>query len=137
VPEQYVHRIGRTARAGAGGHAISFCAPDERAYLRDIERLTKQSVPVMEHDLSLRTPSPDARVERPRGPTQRGGPPRKHAPKKHHGSDTHGQAHAKQGRAPSRARDDGDRRDRKGHDVWSNGGRPPQRRTKRPPQRAG
>ena len=40
VPEQYVHRIGRTARAGADGVAISFCAPDERPYLRDIERLT-------------------------------------------------------------------------------------------------
>ncbi|WP_343345244.1 DEAD/DEAH box helicase [Sphingomicrobium sp. XHP0239] len=40
VPEQYVHRIGRTARAGREGVAISFCAPDEKAYLRDIERLT-------------------------------------------------------------------------------------------------
>ena len=40
VPEQYVHRIGRTARAGADGIAISFCAPDEKTYLRDIERLT-------------------------------------------------------------------------------------------------
>ncbi|MDE2340163.1 MAG: DEAD/DEAH box helicase, partial [Alphaproteobacteria bacterium] len=40
VPEQYVHRIGRTARAGADGIAISFVAPDEKAYLRDIERLT-------------------------------------------------------------------------------------------------
>ena len=40
VPEQYVHRIGRTARAGADGVALSFCAPDEKAYLKDIERLT-------------------------------------------------------------------------------------------------
>ncbi|MEY4721009.1 MAG: hypothetical protein RIQ46_734, partial [Pseudomonadota bacterium] len=40
VPEQYVHRIGRTARAGADGIAISFVAPDEKAYIRDIERLT-------------------------------------------------------------------------------------------------
>ena len=40
VPEQYVHRIGRTARAGAGGVALSFIAPDERAYLKGIERLT-------------------------------------------------------------------------------------------------
>ncbi|MFN9580252.1 MAG: DEAD/DEAH box helicase [Novosphingobium sp.] len=40
VPEQYVHRIGRTARAGADGVAQSFCAPDEKAYLKDIERLT-------------------------------------------------------------------------------------------------
>ena len=41
VPEQYVHRIGRTARAGAEGVAISFVAPDEKAYLRDIERVTR------------------------------------------------------------------------------------------------
>ena len=41
VAEQYVHRIGRTARAGATGVAIAFCAPDERDYLRDIQRLTK------------------------------------------------------------------------------------------------
>jgi ATP-dependent RNA helicase RhlE len=40
VPEQYVHRIGRTARAGAAGVAISFIAPDERPYLKGIERLT-------------------------------------------------------------------------------------------------
>ena len=44
VPEQYVHRIGRTARAGRAGDALSFCAPDERAYLKDIEKLTRQKV---------------------------------------------------------------------------------------------
>ncbi len=41
VAEQYVHRIGRTARAGAEGIAISFCADDERPYLKGIERLTR------------------------------------------------------------------------------------------------
>ncbi|MBB5715109.1 DEAD/DEAH box helicase [Sphingomonas aerophila] len=46
VPEQYVHRIGRTARAGASGIAISFCAEDERPYLKDIEKVTRQKVPV-------------------------------------------------------------------------------------------
>ncbi|HEY7005080.1 MAG TPA: DEAD/DEAH box helicase [Sphingomicrobium sp.] len=46
VPEQYVHRIGRTARAGADGIAIAFCAPDERHDLRDIERTTRQRIPV-------------------------------------------------------------------------------------------
>ncbi len=40
VPEQYVHRIGRTARAGRDGVAIAFCAEDERAYLKDIRRTT-------------------------------------------------------------------------------------------------
>ena len=46
IPETYVHRIGRTARAGAGGKAISFCDPEEKAYLKDIEKLMKQAVPV-------------------------------------------------------------------------------------------
>ena len=47
VPESYVHRIGRTARAGADGAAISFCDPSERSYLRDIERLTKRPLAVV------------------------------------------------------------------------------------------
>jgi ATP-dependent RNA helicase RhlE len=46
VPEQYVHRIGRTARAGADGIAIALCAPDERGNLRDIERTTRQKIAV-------------------------------------------------------------------------------------------
>ena len=46
VPEQYVHRIGRTARAGNDGMALSFCADDERPYLRDIEKLTRQKLTV-------------------------------------------------------------------------------------------
>ncbi|MBU6372443.1 MAG: DEAD/DEAH box helicase [Alphaproteobacteria bacterium] len=65
VPEQYVHRIGRTARAGASGLAISLCAPDERSYLKDIERTTRQPIPVLEHPMSLPTPAPDARVPPP------------------------------------------------------------------------
>ncbi|WP_379551090.1 DEAD/DEAH box helicase [Qipengyuania sp. DGS5-3] len=40
VPEQYVHRIGRTARAGADGIAIAFCGEDERSYLKDIRKVT-------------------------------------------------------------------------------------------------
>lgn len=46
VPEQYVHRIGRTARAGATGVALSFVGEDERAFMRDIERLTRLKVEV-------------------------------------------------------------------------------------------
>jgi ATP-dependent RNA helicase RhlE len=46
VPEQYVHRIGRTARAGASGIAVAFCSPDERGNLRDIERTTRQKIDV-------------------------------------------------------------------------------------------
>lgn len=50
VAESYVHRIGRTARAGSGGIAISFCASDERTNLRDIERLVKQKLAVVGHE---------------------------------------------------------------------------------------
>ncbi len=46
VPEDYIHRIGRTGRAGASGEAISFVAPDEERLLGDIERLLKKAVPI-------------------------------------------------------------------------------------------
>lgn len=49
VPETYVHRIGRTGRAGRGGVAISFCNYDELACLKDIEKLIKKKVPVVEN----------------------------------------------------------------------------------------
>ncbi|KAF0245361.1 MAG: hypothetical protein FD180_1676 [Planctomycetota bacterium] len=45
-PDSYVHRIGRTARAGASGEAISFCSPEERGELSDIERLIRMKLPV-------------------------------------------------------------------------------------------
>jgi ATP-dependent RNA helicase RhlE len=45
IPESYVHRIGRTARAGADGVAISFCGADEAPFLRDIERLIRMTIP--------------------------------------------------------------------------------------------
>jgi ATP-dependent RNA helicase RhlE len=45
IPESYVHRIGRTARAGAAGVATSFCDHEERAYLRDIEKLIQMTIP--------------------------------------------------------------------------------------------
>ncbi|MGZ3438739.1 MAG: helicase-related protein, partial [Polyangia bacterium] len=48
VPETYVHRIGRTARAGKSGIAISLCDNPEREYLRDIERLIRQRIPVVD-----------------------------------------------------------------------------------------
>lgn len=66
VPEQYVHRIGRTARAGATGIAFSFCADDERTYLRDIERLTRQKVTVV--PLPEDFVAESARIKSSRGP---------------------------------------------------------------------
>ncbi len=47
IPDSYVHRIGRTARAGADGIAISFCEESERPYLKSIERLIRHTVPIM------------------------------------------------------------------------------------------
>ena len=47
VPEAYVHRIGRTGRAGSSGRALSFCEAEERAQLRGIERLTRSTIPVI------------------------------------------------------------------------------------------
>jgi ATP-dependent RNA helicase RhlE len=49
IPETYVHRIGRTGRAGANGTAISFCDAEERAFLKDIEKLIAKKVPVIEN----------------------------------------------------------------------------------------
>lgn len=82
VPDQYVHRIGRTARAGAAGAAISFVAPDERGFLKDIERLTKiklmpEGLPEGFRQMVLAMPKPvaEARPEQGRGgrPGGRGG----------------------------------------------------------------
>ena len=71
VPEDYVHRIGRTGRAGALGRAVSLVSPDENPLLRDIERLLKRTVPV------LPTPAfpaaPDARPAPERASDSRGG----------------------------------------------------------------
>jgi ATP-dependent RNA helicase RhlE len=53
VPEDYVHRVGRTARAGAAGTAIAFCSDEERPFLRDIEKLTRCSL----REIPLATPA--------------------------------------------------------------------------------
>ncbi|HET7165608.1 MAG TPA: DEAD/DEAH box helicase [Pseudolabrys sp.] len=77
IPESYVHRIGRTARAGAEGIAISFCDHEERAYLRDIERLIRMTIPATDRRTGERPhPAPqhaETRNGRPhRGQRQRG-----------------------------------------------------------------
>ena len=64
IPESYVHRIGRTARAGAAGIAISFCNGEEREYLRDIEKVTRMKVPVAELPKGIAAlPAEPARAE--------------------------------------------------------------------------
>ena len=76
-PESYIHRIGRTARAGASGVAISFCDHDERAFLNAIERLTRTRIPaftklpdeVASAPIEAREPREDARsTQRPARP---------------------------------------------------------------------
>ena len=68
VPETYVHRIGRTARAGADGVAISFCDAEETAFLRDIERLIRITIPAIDRRTAPRRqldPMCDGRKARP------------------------------------------------------------------------
>ncbi|HLP79784.1 MAG TPA: DEAD/DEAH box helicase [Acidobacteriota bacterium] len=76
-PESYVHRIGRTARAGADGTAYSFCSSEERTYLRDIERTTRQKIEVVEghkfHSEAARNATGSAARPPPRGGFRRGG----------------------------------------------------------------
>lgn len=60
VPETYVHRIGRTGRAGWSGKALSFCDFEEREYLRDINKLTAQSIPVITEHPYLSAGAPPA-----------------------------------------------------------------------------
>jgi ATP-dependent RNA helicase RhlE len=102
VPEQYVHRIGRTGRAGASGMALSFCDGEERAYLRDIERTIRRSVPVVEdHPYRSGRPgprpadfSPPAEApERAEGGNRGGGRPASHARGSGHGNGGGGSAH--------------------------------------------
>jgi ATP-dependent RNA helicase RhlE len=71
VPEQYVHRIGRTARAGADGVAISFVGEDERGYLRDIERLTRLKIELADLPEGFIAPAPGA--AHPKTEPSRGG----------------------------------------------------------------
>jgi len=75
VPEDYIHRIGRTGRAGASGEAISFVAPDEERYLADIERLLKKPVRIVEAEGF----DPTAAVRREHSPRER--PPRERPPR--------------------------------------------------------
>src|SRR6185312_10909621 len=100
VPEDYVHRIGRTARAGSTGAAVSLVSPDELSYLRDIEKLLKQKIefvepPKFEIKEGTHTPraesrepgeysprqDPRRRPQHRRPGAQRGGRPHAHAPR--------------------------------------------------------
>jgi ATP-dependent RNA helicase RhlE len=83
VPEDYVHRIGRTARAGSTGQAISLVSPDEASYLRDIVRLLGRDIPTL--------PLPQFEIREPQGA------PREETSREHRPS-SQGGAHAHRGR---------------------------------------
>ncbi|WP_095011233.1 DEAD/DEAH box helicase [Tsuneonella mangrovi] len=67
VPEQYVHRIGRTARAGADGIALTLCSDDERAYLRDIQKLTGVTLDRLPLPDDFRAVIENAPIVKPKG----------------------------------------------------------------------
>jgi ATP-dependent RNA helicase RhlE len=97
--ESYVHRIGRTARAGAAGIAYSFCDAEERPYLADVQRLIRRAIPVVsDHPYkdavgSVEVPGPDSRGPRPErsgrpgraGRPEQAGRDRRGAPQRHDG----------------------------------------------------
>ncbi len=72
IAETYVHRIGRTGRAGANGTALSFCDAEEKAFLKDIHKLINKNIPVIEdHPFPYTGAIPDKKADDRRGP--RGG----------------------------------------------------------------
>jgi ATP-dependent RNA helicase RhlE len=111
VPESYVHRIGRTARAGADGSAVAFCADDERTLLRDIQKVTRQTIPSFDRRNDKQLGAATAALPEPqgvkpdradtRGP---GGHRGNHQPKRNrnHGGGGGGGGHRHEG-APARS----------------------------------
>jgi len=98
-PESYVHRIGRTARAGAKGVALAFCSPDERTYLRDIERLTRRPLLVENYEPLPRSASPEPRPaanHRPHTQGRTGAPHQR--PASRHGGQNQRSAQPRRGR---------------------------------------
>ena len=101
TPEAYVHRIGRTARAGREGRAITLCAPEEQKHLRDIERLIKIKLPienVQAGEIDENAYNPMKAVAKPASKTA-AKPAAKSGPKKHRKG---GSAHRTTERTPER-----------------------------------
>ncbi|MDX2308152.1 MAG: DEAD/DEAH box helicase [Hyphomicrobium sp.] len=118
VPESYVHRIGRTARAGAEGIAISLVDAEERPYLRDIERLTRQTIPSesrvgCERLAAMIAAAPPEKREAPehQDRRERSGRPERHAHSTRSDRGRRHTSHRDDGEAPRRAekRTDGPR----------------------------
>ncbi len=101
VPDNYVHRIGRTARAGREGEAIALCSPEEADLLRQIQKVMKIEIPVASGSMPA-----DDRAGGARGPKGRGGPRRrgqKPAPKQQFGGGSEGKPKRRRPRRRSAA----------------------------------
>ena len=110
IPESYVHRIGRTARAGAEGVAISFCDYDEAPFLRDIERLIRMSIPATDRRTGTR-------------PAHR--PAEQHAAGRHHGRPNNRGNHQQRGAKGGNSRHgQNGHRPHSGYQNGHQGGRP-------------
>jgi ATP-dependent RNA helicase RhlE len=156
VPETYVHRIGRTARAGADGQAIAFCDPEERPLLRAIEKLIRMTIPATGRTsmapAAAGAPAADSRPlprpQRPHSPRPHGDGPRNDAPRhekaRHEGPRHEGPRHegprqdGPQGDGARRPHGKRPHRKGQGHGHGGNpgGGRPPQRKGQGGPGRA-
>ena len=122
VAEQYVHRIGRTARAGREGIAISLIAEDDRYYLREVEKITRMKIDILEPpegcaDIMLPTPDRNDQPRKPKGPS-RGGRTRSHQARKprHKQANSSGKSPRKKkaaGRPDQRSASNGGKRKRR------------------------
>ncbi|MDR3512513.1 MAG: C-terminal helicase domain-containing protein, partial [Caulobacteraceae bacterium] len=138
VPESYVHRIGRTARAGADGSAVAFCSDDERNLLRDIQKVTRQTIPSFDRrndkQLGAATaalPDPGGKAERPDTRGAGGGGRGNHQPKRNRNHGGGGNSGHRHEGAPARGAG--------GHGGSGGGGgdKPAQRPAFKGPQRGG
>ncbi len=120
VAESYVHRIGRTARAGADGTAISFCDHEERAYLRDIERLIRMTIPATDRRGSVAVERPQQRHH-----AAPAGERRHDADEGRRGEEQPRNGKAARGRPHAGGRRD-DKRDQRRADGHGSGGRRPE-----------
>jgi ATP-dependent RNA helicase RhlE len=105
-PETYVHRIGRTARAGASGTAVSFCSSDELPNLKGIERLIRRSIPVKadQPTFAARPPSEDVHGGRGHATHAQSGHRSSHTQHSPQGQRSQQAQHPQQGQRPEQAR---------------------------------
>ncbi len=147
VPEHYVHRIGRTARAGREGVAVSLVSNDERPLLKGIERLLGQRIPLGSTEgfdrNAIPRPAPRATVPRDAGRADYVNNARGDGPRRDGGAQPHGQHRGGRGQGQPRrhggAGQEGSRQPGRNHAAQGADGRPNQNRETRdnPPQRQG